>query len=135
MQREQWKRGSNLKVKEKEKDIVFNCVPHTRERSRGGENPVSTKNREEEATLVNQTIPHHHLSSSSLKVLFATMWLKCKIVMGPTNSNSCFTVTKQFIFVVFSKHSRCRVDKQPRNVDAAATQVCFSKRDLGMYKD
>ncbi|KAJ6969573.1 hypothetical protein NC653_034187 [Populus alba x Populus x berolinensis] len=45
----------------------------TRERSKGGENPASTKNRGEEATLVNQPIPHHHLSSSSLKVLFANL--------------------------------------------------------------
>ncbi|KAJ6874531.1 hypothetical protein NC652_034278, partial [Populus alba x Populus x berolinensis] len=32
----------------------------------------------EEATLVNQPIPHHHLSSSSLKVLFANLQLKHK---------------------------------------------------------
>jgi hypothetical protein len=27
IQHEQWRQGSSLKVKEKEKDIVFNCVP------------------------------------------------------------------------------------------------------------
>nr|TKR71363.1 hypothetical protein D5086_0000301370 [Populus alba] len=48
----------------------------TPERSKGGENPASTKNIGEEATLVNQPIPHHHLSSSSLKVLFANLQLK-----------------------------------------------------------
>jgi len=74
--------------------------PKTRERSRG-ENLASIKNRKEEATLVNQVIPHNHLSSSSLSVPFATLRLKCKIVMDPTNNNSCFTVNKQFIFVIF----------------------------------
>jgi hypothetical protein len=58
MQHEQWRRGSSLKVKEKEKDIVFNYVPKTRERSRG-ENPANTKKKGEEATLVK---PGHFLT-------------------------------------------------------------------------
>jgi hypothetical protein len=45
-------------VKEKEKDIVFNYVPKTRERSRG-ENPANTKKKGEEATLVK---PGHFLT-------------------------------------------------------------------------
>jgi len=42
-----------LQKNRKQPDIVFNCVPQTRERSRGGENPASKKNRGEEAALVN----------------------------------------------------------------------------------
>ena len=42
-----------LQKNRKQPDIVFNCVPQTRERSRGGENPARKKNRGEEAALVN----------------------------------------------------------------------------------
>jgi len=98
-------------------------IPQTRERSSGAENPASKKNRGEEAALVNQPIPHHYLSSSSLKLLFANLQCKCKIVMGPTNSNSYLTVIKRFIFVVCFKLKSSNKNKRFLNHKVQTLQV------------
>jgi hypothetical protein len=98
-------------------------IPQTRERSSGAENPASKKNRGEEAALVNQPIPHHYLSSSSLKLLFANLQCKCKIVIGPINNNSYLIVIKQFIFVVCFKLRSSNKNKRFLNHKVQTLQV------------
>jgi len=68
MQHEQWRRGSSLKVKEKEKDIVFNYVPKTRERSRG-ENPANTKKKKERR--------QHWLNQAIFSLSYGKQQLEC----------------------------------------------------------